>query len=97
MYPSDFKVSDNFAVNAEPELLIPYIHISVIITIPFSVPNYVPASIQRFPLHLAFSYALPMSHANIYKSFKDASINVILTLALDIILEYVIDYGGAVV
>ena len=56
-----------------------------------------PASVQSFSLNLALSYTLPISHANISKSFKDASRNAILTLSLDTTLEYVIDDGGAVV
>ena len=42
-------------------------------------------------------YELPMSHANISKSFKDASRNVIITLSLNTTIDYVTDDGGAVV
>ena len=42
-------------------------------------------------------YALSISYENIFKSFEDASINVILTLSLDTTLEYVIDDGSYVV
>ena len=38
-----------------------------------------------------------MSHANNSKSFKDASINAILTLSLETTLDYSIGYGGTVV
>ena len=97
MYPGDIKVSASFALHASPELLIKYSALDIIITIKFSVPNYVPDSIKSFSLHLALRYALHISHENIFKSFKDASRNAILTLSLDTTLEYVIDDGGAVV
>ena len=48
-------------------------------------------------MHLELRYALPISHSNISKSFKDASRDIILTLYLETTLEYVIDDGGAVV
>ena len=38
-----------------------------------------------------------MKRANIYKLFKDASRNKIITLSLDTTLEYIIDDGGTVV
>ena len=41
LYQSDFKVSDNFDLNAEPDISSPYSALTIIITIPFSVPNYV--------------------------------------------------------
>ena len=56
-----------------------------------------PASVQILSLHLAIRCTLPISHANISKSFKDASRNKILTLSLNTTLEYVIHGGGTVV
>ena len=97
LYPSYSKVSDHFVFNVSPVLLIPYITLAIIIVVNFSVPNSVPASVQSFSLHLALRYELPLSHANIYKSFKGASRNIILMFYLDTTFEYVIDNGGAVV
>ena len=71
-----------------------YITLAIIITIKFSVPNYVPALVQSFSLYLELRYALPMSHVNISKSFKDASRNSILTLYLDITLDCTINDCG---
>ena len=96
-YPSDIKVSGIFALHAKPELLSPYSSLYIIITIPFSVPISVPDSVQSSYLHLELRYALPISHAIISKSFKDASINSIRTLSLDTKFEYLINDGSAVV
>ena len=83
LYPINLNKSSNFSLRAAPELLSPYSSISIIITIPFSVPNYVPASVQIFSLRLSLRYPFPMLYANISKSFKYASINSIITLSLD--------------
>ena len=56
-----------------------------------------PTSVQSFSLNLEVMYALPLSHANISKSFNDASRNEIPTFSLDTTIEYVTDYVGAVV
>ena len=56
-----------------------------------------PVYVQSFYLHFSLMYALSISYENIFKSFEDASINVILTLSLDTTLEYVIDDGSYVV
>ena len=84
-----------FVLHAAPELLSPYSALAISITISCSVPNYMPDSVQIFSLLLALRYALPISHANIYNSFKEASRNAILTLSLDTTLEYVIDDDGS--
>ena len=55
-----------------------------------------PDSVKSFFLRLGLRYALPISHSNISKSFKDSSINSILTLSLDTPLEYEIDDISAV-
>ena len=89
-------ISAIFALRAAPEHLSPYRDLAIIITITFSAPNSVTDSVQSFSLHFSLSYALPISHANICKLFKDANRNSILTLSLDTTLQYVIDDGGAV-
>ena len=97
LYPSEFNFSANFPLRAASELLSPYSALYIIITIPFSFPNYVTASVQSFSLHLHLRYTLFISHANIYKLFKDTGRNKILVLSMDTTLEYVIGYGGDVV
>ena len=87
-YPIDFNVSANCTLHAAPEFVIPYSYIPAIVTIPCSVPKYVLTLVQIFSLQFLFRYALPMSHVNISKSFKDTSINSILTLSLDTTLDY---------
>ena len=96
-YPRYIKVSSRFYLHAVSELISPYSTPAIIIFILFSVPKLVPSYVQIFSLHLALNYALTISHTNISNLFKYASRNVILTLSLDTELEYVMDYGGALV
>ena len=96
-YTSDIKVSANFSLYAAPELLSPYSDLPIIIYIPFSVPNSVSASVQSFSLRFELWYALPIRHANISKSFKDAGRNSIPILSMETTLEYVVYDGGALV
>ena len=97
LYPNDIKISASLPLPAAPELLSPYKALDIIMNIPFLFPKYVPAAFQGLSLYLALRYSLPISHINIYKSFTYLSRNAIITLSLDITLEYVIDDGGDVV
>ena len=67
LYPGYFKFLANFDLHAPPEVLSPYMSLAIIITTPFSVPDYMPDSVQSVSLHLELRQTLPMSHANISK------------------------------
>ena len=97
LHLSYFKVSAKFPLHAAPNILIPYSAISIIITIPFSVPNYETYSIHSFYLHFELRCALPLLNTNKFKSFKDTIRNSILMLSLDKTLLYAIYDGDAVV
>ena len=96
-YPSDIKVFAVSPVHAAPGFLGPQKDLAIIIIIPFSVPNSVPDYVQSFSLNLSLRHALPISHANISRAFKGATINKISTISPNTTLERVINYDDGAV
>ena len=62
----------------------PYSNLVIIVTDPFSLPNYVLASLKIFSWKLSLRYTFPIPHENVSKSFKGASSNSVLIISLSV-------------